>query len=51
MKNLELYIKQDSFNKLKGVIYEWMGMADSSCCRLLFLDKSITDKFVTVMLF
>ena len=27
IKNLELYIKQDSFNKLKGVIY---GMGSSS---------------------
>ena len=39
IKNLELYIKQDSFNKLKGVIY---GVAFTSRCnRNSVLSKSV----------
>jgi hypothetical protein len=35
MKNLELYIEQDSFNKLKGVIYGMGSTSRSSVVRVV----------------
>ena len=35
IKNLELYIKQDSFNKLKGVVYGMGSFSRSSVVRVV----------------
>ncbi len=35
MKNLKLYIEQDSFNKLKGAIYVMGSSSRSSVVRLV----------------
>jgi hypothetical protein len=46
IKNLELYIEQDSFNKLKGVVY---GMGSSSRSSVVRVVSAIVKKITKII--
>ena len=46
IKNLELYIEQDSFNKLKGVIY---GMGSSSRSSVVRVVSAIVKEITKII--